>query len=139
MGNPDVAPALPKPLAMAALSMAHLEGIVDPHTKPTLEDVRFRGGPKRLGDNRLKYLRLFDQWVDCVCGCGARWNFVSDPPDALRDDARANGSNCTAVGGGAKGKGLLGMFGERRNASGLALTTVQQRNLRAWFASDLAG
>ncbi|KAK1836386.1 acyl transferase/acyl hydrolase/lysophospholipase [Podospora conica] len=139
VGNPEVAQALPKPLAMAALCMAHLEGIVDPHTKPRLEEVRCRGGPKRLSDKRLKFLRLFDKWVNCACGCGAKWNFVSDPPDALRDDTRMNGSNCLAVGGGAKKKGLVSMFKKETDGSRLALGAVQQKNLRAWYALDLAG
>ena len=83
---------------MAAFCMAHFEGVVDTQTKPTLEQVRYRG-PERLSDRRLKYLRLFDRWVVCLCRCGRKWNFVSDPPDALADNGMKQvGINCQAEG-----------------------------------------
>ncbi|KAM7183754.1 Acyl transferase/acyl hydrolase/lysophospholipase [Rhypophila sp. PSN 637] len=175
-GNPNVPLALPKPLAMAAICMAHMESIVDGRIVPTLEQVReYRPAvtngynypsqveppaAPRLSDNRLKYLRLFDKWVDCSCGCGRLWNFVPDPPDALRDDRRLRQeSRCLAVDPSQKGsddasslssgksgsvksskgglwKSILGKGKDKGTPESHRLSEHQQNNLRAWFALD---
>lgn len=159
---------------MAAICMIHMETIVEPSGRfpPTLEQtggpadhLSYSGGQPalpRLSDSRLKYLRLFDRWVDCSCGCGRQWNFASDPPDALRDDRRMrvrDGEKCQAVlddgaddsrsvkssSGSSKGRKIFGgLLGGSGSGSGKGkgipqahrLSEYQQNNLRSWFALD---